>query len=303
MDNWQFKRELDDEIIRNLLDSKLFKECLKKDILKGEVFPAIRNNSINFYYCGGSLFEFNKKGFNTHVKYASVYNYSHDYVNENNLKDMKKIDGFSESYEPIKANCKNYTSIEPYGVSKLYKFSPFTDKVNQTVLLDVEISFKKSIEEEKIGFQNPLENTKRSAVDRVDILLYDTKDRILHFIEAKHFSNGEIWSTTEPKVVKQVNRYDQQLSDRKNDILAVYKNYISLINKLFDLKLSSPVELSPKTGLYIFGFDADQEKSAKELKTKIEQKEIPVCIIGNPSNIKIDELWKKRATNNPSRNA
>ncbi len=33
---------------------------------------AIRNGYIDFYHKGGRLFKFDKKGFQTHIKYAAV---------------------------------------------------------------------------------------------------------------------------------------------------------------------------------------------------------------------------------------
>lgn len=295
MGDWLFKRRLDDGTIDELLKSGLFIDRLKKDIEGGEVFPAIRDNSIDFYYRGKRLFYFDKHGFKTHVKYASVYDYDPDYVNESSLKDMNPIKGFSESYPRIKENCAKYTSVEPYGVSKLYRFSPFVSKPAQYVLLDVEVSLKKaSDEKEAIGFQYPLEDIKaRSRMDRIDILLYDTKDCVLHFIEAKDFSNSEIWPKTKPRVIGQVQNYNKQLVLREEKILSAYSNYIGLMKKIFNLGLLIPRKLIHKTGLYIFGYDSYQQKSVLELKDKIKKLGVPVCVIGNPRGIKIEKLWKE----------
>jgi hypothetical protein len=294
MGDWLFKRRLDDGIIDELLKSGLFNDSLKKDIKCGEVFPAIRNNLIDFYYRGGRLFRFGNNGFETHVKYASVYHYDEDYVSERNLGKMVPIKGFSESYPRIKENCGRYTIVESCGVSKLYRFSPFVIKPAQYVLLDVEVSLKKtSGEEEATGFQYPLEDKARSRTDRIDILLYDTKDCVLHFIEAKDFSNSEIWSKTKPRVIGQVQKYNKQLAHREKEILETYSDYIDLINKMFGSDLLKPKELFHKTGLYIFGYDGYQERSVQGLKKKIKAEEIPVYARGNPDGINIATLWKE----------
>lgn len=293
MGDWLFERRLDDGTIDELLKSGLFNDSLKKDIECGEVFPAIRNNLIDFYYRGGRLFRFDNNGFETHVKYASVYHYDEDYVSERNLGKMVPIKGFSESYPRIKENCAKYTSVEPYGVSKLYRFSPFVSKPGRYVLLDVEVSLKKmSDEKEEVGFQYPLEDKARSRTDRIDILLYDTKDCVLHFIEAKDFSNSEIWSKTKPRVIGQVQDYNKQLDGRKKMILETYSDYIDLINKMFSLDLLKPKGLLHETGLYIFGYDGYQQKSVQELEEKIEKEGIPVYAIGNPGGIRIETLWE-----------
>jgi hypothetical protein len=244
MGDWSLKRRFDRGIIDVLLKSKLFRENLKRDIESGEVFPAIRDNSIDFYYRGGRLFRFDKNGFETHVKYASVYHHKdEDYVSERNLGKMVVKD-FSESYRRIKENCGKYTSVEPDGVSKLYRFSPFVSKPSRHVLLDVEVSLKKtSDEKEEKGSECPLEDKARSRMDRIDILLYDTKDCVLHFIEVKDFSNSEIRSKTKPKVIGQVQNYNKQLADREKMILETYSDYIGLLKEMFGLNLSKPAKL------------------------------------------------------------
>lgn len=57
----------------NKLDAKkaeLWGE-LKKDVLAGEVFPAVRVNEIHFYYKGGCLYKFNGSSFPRDEKYEN----------------------------------------------------------------------------------------------------------------------------------------------------------------------------------------------------------------------------------------
>ena len=75
----EFKRAF--PYVAELVKEKLFTDCILRDVLepkkgkRGGVFPAIRNDSIDFYYAGGGLFSFNKsRGFATHHKYALVAN-------------------------------------------------------------------------------------------------------------------------------------------------------------------------------------------------------------------------------------
>ena len=168
-------------------------------------------------------------------------------------------------------------------------------KPTRYVLLDVEVSLKKASEEkEEIGFQFPLADIKaRSRMDRIDILLYDTKDCVLHFIEAKDFSNSEIWSKTKPRVIGQVQKYNKQLALREKEILKTYSDHVDLIKKMFGLDLLKPVKLHHKTGLYIFGYDGYQQKSVQGLKAKIKKEGIPVYIKSNPWGIDIETLWKE----------
>lgn len=285
-----FERKLDERIIRKLQKENLFNVNLQRDIVGGEVFPAIRKDCIDFYYRGGRLFSFGKGGFTTHVKYASVYDYGRSYVTETSLKEMVPVKDFSGSYDRIKENCGNYTSVEPFGVSRLYRFSPFVRHPGRYVLLDVEVSLKQDPRlDDEPGYD---EDNIRRKMDRIDILLYDLKDCVLHFIEAKDFSNSEIWSKDKPKVIEQVQKYDKQLVQREDEILKAYSDYVSLMKDLFPVELEKPKNLIRETGLYIFGYDGYQQKIVLELRDKIKKFGVPVCIIGNPKGIKIEKLWK-----------
>jgi len=90
--------------------------------------------------------------------------------------------------------------------------------------------------------------------------LYDIKNRALKFVEAKHYSNPEIWSKTVPKVISQINKYESQIRCNKEEIRLAYKNYIEAINAIFNLKLPPPIKVEDKVSLLIFGFDDDQKK-------------------------------------------
>ena len=51
-------------------------EKLKADVLKGEVFPAIRKSELHFYYKGGCLYKFvgsSFKRYNNYEKYGVVF--------------------------------------------------------------------------------------------------------------------------------------------------------------------------------------------------------------------------------------
>ena len=82
------KRDLNSELIKRLKDNEVFKNKLIPDIEKGNVFPAIRNNRIDFYFKGGKLFSFNKAGLSTHIKYATTP--------EDNVKNYVTEKEFSE---------------------------------------------------------------------------------------------------------------------------------------------------------------------------------------------------------------
>ena len=242
-----FERKLEKTAIANLTSSSLWMSHLESDCKNQNIFLAVRNNSIGIYHKGGKLFNFEKNEFKTHIKYASVIDNSEiAYLTENELSKNKLITDFKNNYSRIKENCGLYSGIEALGVSEVYHKYSYLSR-NNIVVLDIEISFE------------ALEKTNGEKQDRIDILLYDLNTRTLKFVEAKHYSNPEIWSNGTPKVIGQIKKYETQIKTNKTEIIAAYKNYMEAINSVFDLELPLPEKVEEKVALLIFGFDNDQK--------------------------------------------
>lgn len=279
-----FVRILDKGIIDKLKKEDLYIRRLSKDIDNGEVFPAIRNKIITFYHKGGKLFSYDGNGFTTNIKFASVFKTvgkrDEMYINEKDLSDIEKINNFVEGYDRIKENCSLYSGVEMIGVSEVCKKYSYVNANNDIAVLDVEASF-----ESLDGGQ-----------DRIDLLVLNTRENILRFYEAKHFSNSEIWSGKgkTPKVVEQISRYNKQVEERKGEIIIAYNNYIKMANCLFGLDLKDIKDIKPDVSLLIFGFDRDQLKGRfKELIENDNSLEgIYVYPIGSVSSLNNDNLWK-----------
>lgn len=243
-----FERKIEKTVIDEFVKSNLWKNCLEDDCKKQNLFLAVRNNSIGIYHKGGRLFGFEKKEFKTHLKYASVIeNSDKDYLTENEISKKNLISDFQKNYPRIKENCKLYSGIEAIGVSEIYHTYSYLSN-NRIVVLDIEISF------------DVLEKSSGKTQERIDILLYDLKNQTLKFVEAKHYSNPEIWSRTSPEVIEQIEKYETQIKRNKKEILLAYENHIKAINAIFDLKLPIPEKIEDKVTLLIFGFDDDQKK-------------------------------------------
>ena len=276
------KRRLDSEKIENLKKTILWQGKILKDCKNQNVFLAIRDNRIDMYHKGGKLFSFYGNCFKTHIKYASVITNNtreQDYLTEKELDNYKLVSDFKSNYERIKENCSNYSGIEASGVSCLYHKHSYLSEDN-VVVLDIEISIESQNEQRK--------------QDRIDILLYNKLTRILQFVEAKHYSNKEIWSNETPAVIDQIKRYESQIENSRSDILSQYAEYINLINDVFNLSLPEPKEIDGKVKLLIFGFDKDQREN--RLKTLItgnkEYSGVKMYCIGNINKIEMDSLWK-----------
>jgi len=244
------KKALNKQVTEALYKNPLWRKKIKSDCEKQRVFLTIRDNRIDFYHKGGLLFRFAGSELKTHIKYAAVIDSSSDddqnYLTESVLGNKKLTPDYFKGYKRIKENCSNYSGIEAAGVSALYhKHSYLSD--SDVVVLDIEVSF---VSIDAVG----------NKKDRVDVVLLNKKTGMLQFVEAKHFSNKELWSTKQPPVVKQIERYKAQISDKKKSIIAQYKEYVKCLNTIFDLSLPIPIGIDEQVTMFIFGFDNDQKK-------------------------------------------
>ena len=236
----------------------LFIDHLRLDIVDGNrsvrggprfVFPAIRNERIDFYWGGGKLFSYDTTyGFRTHHKYASVlHGNENNYVSEDKLrsKPIRLIENFREGYVRIKENCEKYSRPEASGVASLYeRFSCARKGAPSPVILDIEASFSKNDSREK---------------DRIDIVSLDTTTGVIRFIEAKHYDNNDLRSSSgNPAVLGQIAQYAKQLHLKSGAILEAYRNHAQVINDLFSASIPMPKKVDESPILLIFGFDNEQ---------------------------------------------
>jgi hypothetical protein len=278
------RRSFSEQVLLNT-PKTLFPEKLKQDCIDEEVFLTVRNKYLDFYHQGGRLFKFEKKGFQTHIKYAAVINKSkNDYLTQNELSSYKLANNFIKSYSRIKENCSNYSGVEAFGVSQLYHKYSYLSNSN-IVVLDIEVSFQS------------LSNKKKQ--DRIDILLYNKETQELQFVEAKHYSNKEIRSKTKPKVIKQLEKYERQIANKEQSIIKAYSDYIKIINDIFNRNiLPLPIKnINPKVTLFVFGFDDDQKKRGLKTitnKLKSQNFKIKFYSVGETKGIKITSLWNAK---------
>jgi len=194
-----FKRDLSLQLINSLAKEPLFVNHLLNDIKDGNVFMAIRNNTVDFYYYGNNLFKYISGTFQTHYKYASALNLNtkSNYVTQNDLKTASVLTDFDAGYDKIKGNCKQYSKQEAGGVAELYKKFSCAHSQSDVILLDIEASLASS-------------GTKTS--ERIDLVFFHIKSKTIFFVEAKHYSNNAIRSLNNPaKVIGQIHNYESTL--------------------------------------------------------------------------------------------
>jgi hypothetical protein len=277
-----FKRNLSNQLITKL-QKEPFYQVLYPEIQNQIIFPGIRNNLIDFYYKGGRLFKYDNKGFQTHIKYAAVIEKGkRDYLTENELGNYKLATDFSKNYQRIKENCSIYSGVEANGVSEIYRRHSYVGREKGIVVLDIEVSLKSIV----------LDNKQ----DRIDILLYNADERKLKFVEVKHYSNSEIWSDTNAKVIGQIARYEAQIMAKKSQIISEYNKYINYTNNLFNGKLPHAELLDEKVTLLIFGFDSNQRggRLEKLVTGNSTFNNVILYPIGNVKQINLTNLWKAK---------
>jgi len=294
-----FSRSIGDEAIDALklepLFARLRQDALLPDVRRRDrVFPALRNNKVDFYHGGGGLFSWSpSRGFATHVKYASVLEAKGDYVTESELADPAKVRWvrrFIDGYDRIKENCRRYAGVEAAGVAHLYQRAGYACCADDVVVLDIEAAFPKEGDGEGA----------RRTTDRIDLVLLHKPSRTLRFVEAKHYSNTELWSAagSNPAVVSQLTRYRQRLEepDAEETILKAYGNYAKAMTRLLDLPrelaIPQPETVETEVPLLLFGFDAKQRKRIAELLTGDGSLDgFTMYAVGDVSRCDVSSIW------------
>jgi hypothetical protein len=288
-----------------LKNESLFKSRLVPDVVNRysgrkdigrDVFPAIRNNRIDFYHKGGKLFSYNENdGFSTHHKYASVVQKlsNSDYLTQN---DLRAINDFEQGYERIKENCSRYSGDEAQGVARIYgKYSCAKVQLESFIcVLDIEVSMRRDGKEVDV---EPIADG-GSKSDRIDLLLFDIRTKLLRFFEAKHYSNNDIRAeqSREPKIVSQMRRYSDQLkSNAVGQLMTAYGQHVKAINNLFEPRISlpAPEEIDPVPRLLIFGFDEQQRKGKvlPEVSRLRKQYGLSVYAKGDIATVDVETLF------------
>ena len=277
-----FSRTLNESMVKNLLNEKLWNEKLKPDCLAGNVFMALRDNYISFYYKGGNLFTYKNNRFETHIKYAALLDgVKGDYVTEKHLENAQPIRLFPDGYDSIKKNCLLHVKEEDDGISHLYhNFSYFSNA--NIVLLDIQVSFSDD-----------------DGQDRIDFLLLNKSENKLRFIEAKLSKNKEIVadldSDRNPKVITQIIRYQERIKNERAAILTAYKEYVKTINLIFGTTISAPNDIDECVGLLIFKYDQNDKTQRLEphIIENAKYDTIRKYLIGDITGINIDKLWQE----------
>lgn len=273
---------------RNLVDDK-------------ELFLAIRDNYINFYFRGCSVLKLNWSRRNKALTGEIHYKYllkpsiqGSEYIKFGEcgieLPELRSLflDGLDDVNE-LKRAVRRYADAEKSGVHNVV----INDR-NPNVL-DLEIAISKG-----------------KSAPRVDLVaLHDDTDRPgtvrLVFYEAKHFKNKELRSSTdEIPVVDQMDGYSKLLNENRDFLLASYRQVCCNIYGLQGISRqndqrhrilqdiatkSKELEIDDQPRLIVFGFDKDQRQGknwkphAEKLKNALRKNRI--LFAGKPGDIRL----------------
>ena len=235
-----------------------------------DVFILIRNNEIRVQVNGGLLLQVNQDVQSNlickmHEDFLSLRSANAPYVTlgETATAPIKRVEGLKglvDHYSKVKRRIKIFTGRERQIVQHLAN--------NKKQVVDIEIGFEGELKE----------GAKKKSVPRIDMAAI-TNSGTLVFFEVKLFDNSEIRSQKTPKVVGQLKKYEDLLTQYGKDIIAGYKQQMNVYSQLKGgffknrVRSFSKINLHPQARLIITGFDGSQQKHMLPVvKSGIEEK-------------------------------
>jgi len=268
---WNFKREISLDMIHAVNAAYENEEWIRQYLDDDELFLAIRNGYINLYHCGNSILKINyKNGLldgDIHYKYllrpflTNEGKNDQPYVSISQEITLPVINPRKEhASEWIKKASKPHSGAEKEGLAKVIQ-------ANNNIV-DLEVSFQRETDDGEV------DGNRQDRIDFCALRENNAGALELCFYEAKQFSNKELRAEGEPKVVAQIRRYNKNISDHKQEILAAYqqtfKNILELnhshpAHKYIQRALTEGFSIPEDVRLVIFGFDQPQKDALKTL--------------------------------------
>jgi len=289
-----------------LQDSSWWRDVLMRD----DVFIAVRNNSLDVYYRGGSIFQICDDGNgtakpNTHVKYLVRQQEARVELDADN-KFILPPDGVAwERYEDDRTLSDMLTAAQTLAGLEKSGLHPLV--VGSPNVIDVEISLRAShpLPDRSLSAKGGRQDAK--SYDRLDAAALEQRgnDTFVVFHEAKHFSNPDLAAKAgnTPKVVEQIRGYRSTIKHHEALLVERYRSVCRTLERIDAMrprprKSSGPdsllqkvvqtgvtLRIDPNPRLIVFGFDAGQRDGRwKAYLENITQDEpdLNVYAAGNP---------------------
>lgn len=252
--------------IDKMQGEELFKK-LKADVLKGEVFPAVRKNELHFYYKGGCLYKFADGSFKRDKNYEKYGD------------EFKELPPYERAKKENEEKFKNSLGgeAERQLLDRLYCHIFNPEESSNVVVLDIEVN---------LGGQ---------VVKKCDLVLLNTQTDELMFVEAKVFSDSRVNVKPPhiPEVIAQVNTYIAAIKEQRQTILEQYARHVEIINTLFGTSYRPPKRLVEPAKLLVYGTPHNPTKNGEYTIDKINTKlgASNVLWVKNNENATLDDIW------------
>lgn len=244
---------------------------LKADVLKGEVFPAVRKDELHFYYRGGCLYRFSGNSFQrdkNYEKFGAGLTESDPYERAKREIEIKFTNAKGKQTER-----RLLDSLNRHAFAKSYNGS--------VVVLDIEVNLNGDIGGRK----------------KCDLVLLNRATNELMFVEGKVFSDRRVCVALSftPEVIGQVNTYTTSIAAQREVILAQYARHIEIVNELFDSSLRPPQKLVTPAKLLVYETPLrptkNGEYSINKINAELGADNVLWNAVGNSPSL--DEIWEK----------
>lgn len=252
-----FTRKFENFDFQKMSHEEIYK-LIEPEIRSGEIYPALRDDRIDFYYNGECIYHYENNGFSFNPEYFSYFDKKYMMLNEHNDFINGNIN-FEKFHKDLKtAITKKFSSDKNDKKERSYLKSlyPYTySQQDSTVkVLDIEVY---------------IDGTK------CDMVLWDTRTNSIQFVEAKLYDDGRLWGK-KLDTVKQIQKYNNAIKYYKQDIIIQYRNYIDFMEQ-FGLKTGEIEILNPSVKLVMFDvkrarFDNNDNKGRKDTINSVYRK-------------------------------
>lgn len=244
-----------------------------------ELFVTPRKRCVCVYYRGNRLLKLELDGERRlvgeiHYKYLLNPDLKPAYRNvmDGKVASLDGIGAFVSDFSNIKLlkrASKPYAGDEKYGVSKIIEGHPN--------IIDVEVAFSdlgNSAEDDDAPPEETVDSIDSESrhIPRIDFVAVqdDGKRLELVFFEAKYFTNHELKSGGDPRVCKQIAKYEKLLKKNEKDVGEAYKLHCADIlnsncvpqgskrGQFLKMVSTKEVIVNTEPHLVVFGFDDDQ---------------------------------------------
>lgn len=236
--------------IAQLTETDFFQSCLLPDIRTGDVFPAIRNQKIDFYHLGQKLCSYYPNhGFCSNIAYLSAFqNRPSGEVFEQDYGALQLCSSFERAYSQMKDNIRLYKQPESSETFELCRsFSIFLEAREQDGYSIIDCEIQRRINGKDI---------------RPDLLLYKKSDNALRFIEVKAYRSRDLRAVNgQLPVMRQLESYNESIANSCDSLRSDYIQYMELLGEMIK-GLAFPdcvVSIEERIDLLIVGFNNQEQ--------------------------------------------